>query len=120
MQNTGVVARITWWNGIDTISLQAKLALGSSMQRRFTYSETFDMAMLSVKSSENVIKTNCSRSVSRLNWKWPSSSKIEQPNADVPVCIAVSIQGNANCSRQSPSSIHGSAQTPTDPRISLL
>lgn len=50
-----------------------------------TYSERFDMAMLSVNRSEKMTCTRCSRAESLVKVKCPNSKKIELPRAALPV-----------------------------------
>jgi len=84
---TGVVERMIWWNGIETIAR-----------------ETLDMAMLTVKSVEKAASTKFSPIVSFVRRKKPAWFKHQHPKDAEAECIAVSSQGNLNYGRSSATS----------------
>lgn len=72
----GQVERRIWWKGTDTRALLEESVISLSNSRLIeTYSETFEIAILTVKIVEKPVRTRLSCAESLLSLKLPCSSK---------------------------------------------
>ena len=93
---------MTWGKGTDTRALQFTLVLVilRVIERVGAYRDTFEAAMLMVKSDENAISIRCSFPPSFVNFRRPVATSSQHPIEVAVAWLTVSIHG-ADTSRRS-------------------